>query len=146
MEEIKLPLIGLGLVDSIEEVEELVELVDEDGSGEVEFNEFVDIILNKCGDEKADTITTFFKNLTSGVYETRSLSFTNWVLKERRSHLINAILLDKNDERRVKGRSILKAMKTELKAEKFQKQISAAENAVSQFLQKTFSANFLGQL
>ena len=113
MEEIKLPLIGLGLVDSIEEVEELVELVDEDGSGEVEFNEFVDIILNKCGDEKADTITTFFKNLTSGVYETHSLSFTNWVLKERRSHLINAILLDKNDERRVKGRSILKAMKTE---------------------------------
>ena len=144
MEEIKLPLIGLGLVDSIEEVEELVELVDEDGSGEVEFNEFVDIILNKCGDEKADTITTFFKNLTSGVYETHSLSFTNWVLKERRSHLINAILLDKNDERRVKGRSILKAMKTELKAEKFQKQIQSAENAVSDFLAKTFSADFLG--
>ena len=119
VEEIKLPLIGLGLVNSIEEVEKLVRLVDDDGSGQIEFEEFVNIILNKWSgggsSEQADTITTFFKNLTSGVYGKRSpLSFSNWVLQKRRSHLINAILLqDKNDERRVKGRNILNAIKTE---------------------------------
>ena len=40
VDEIKVPLIGLGLVGSVEEVEKLVEIVDEDGSGEIEFNEF----------------------------------------------------------------------------------------------------------
>ena len=33
MDEIKDPLIGLGLVKSFKEVEDLVKLVDEDGSG-----------------------------------------------------------------------------------------------------------------
>ena len=44
------PLIGLGLVNSYEEVEKLVEMVDEDGSGMIEFDEFLDIILNRNGD------------------------------------------------------------------------------------------------
>ena len=47
VEEIKGPLIGLGLVDSLEEVEKLVRLVDQDGSGDIEFSEFLGIILNK---------------------------------------------------------------------------------------------------
>jgi len=40
-DEIKVPLIGLGLVNSMQEVRDLVEAVDEDGSGEIEFNEFL---------------------------------------------------------------------------------------------------------
>ena len=44
------PLIGLGLVNSYEEVEKLVEMVDEDGSGMIEFDEFLDIIMNRNGD------------------------------------------------------------------------------------------------
>ena len=68
VEEIKGPLIGLGLVSSVDEVEKLVMLVDEDGSGKIEFGEFLDIILNKSGDAKAQVITEFFKNLTNGKY------------------------------------------------------------------------------
>ena len=41
------PLIGLGLCNSLEEVEYLVSLVDEDGSGEIEFDEFLRIVSNK---------------------------------------------------------------------------------------------------
>ena len=52
VDEIKGPLIGLGLVNSLEEVQDLVNLVDEDGSGNIEFGEFLDIILNKAGEEK----------------------------------------------------------------------------------------------
>lgn len=80
VEEIKGPLIGLGLVNSMEEVQKLVDLVDEDSSGMIEFGEFLDIVLNKSGDEKASVITEFFKNLTNGKYETRGLAFSNWVL------------------------------------------------------------------
>ena len=68
VDEIKGPLIGLGLVNSLEEVKELVKVVDEDESGNIEFGEFLDIILNKKGNEKAGVITDFFKNLTQGRY------------------------------------------------------------------------------
>ena len=68
VDEIKGPLIGLGLVNSVEEVEKLVALVDEDGSGNIEFGEFLDIILNKNGDTNTRVITNFFKNLTNGKY------------------------------------------------------------------------------
>jgi Ca2+-binding EF-hand superfamily protein len=38
------PLIAMGLVDNRDQVQKLVELVDEDGSGEIEFDEFLSII------------------------------------------------------------------------------------------------------
>ena len=87
VEEIKGPLIGLGLVDTVEEVEELINRVDEDKSGEIEFNEFLQIILNVQGNNlnsetglKNNTITNFFKDLTSGKFKTSGLPFSNWIL------------------------------------------------------------------
>ena len=100
VDEIKGPLIGLGLVGSMEEVQNLVDLVDEDGSGMIEFGEFLDIVLNKNGDSKTGAITEFFKNLTNGRYQTGGLAFPNWVLQQQRLHLRNAIMLDHEDERR----------------------------------------------
>ena len=38
-------------MDSIKEVENLVNLVDEDGSGDIEFGEFLGIILNKTNNQ-----------------------------------------------------------------------------------------------
>ena len=52
----------------MEEVQNLVDLVDEDGSGMIEFGEFLDIVLNKGGDARTGAITNFFKNLTNGKY------------------------------------------------------------------------------
>ena len=92
-----MPLIGLGLVDSVEEVESLIAHVDEDSSGMIEFGEFLAIILNKSGDAKTRVITDFFKNLTGGKYNTGGLAFPNWVLKEQRKHLLNAILPTKEE-------------------------------------------------
>ena len=110
VDEIKGPLIGLGLCSGTEEVEKLVDLVDEDKSGQIEFNEFLDIILNKSGDASARVITDFFKNLTNGKYQTKGLAFPNWVLKEQRKYLKNAITAKSEKEtaqeftdRRLKG-------------------------------------------
>ena len=77
----------------------------------IEFGEFLDIILNKSGDQKAQVITQFFKNLTTGKYKTAGLAFPNWVLKMQRSYLKNAIVLDKEDSRRSKGVKIMQALK-----------------------------------
>lgn len=41
IEELEDPLIALGFVQSREEVQKLVEMVDEDGTGEIEFDEFL---------------------------------------------------------------------------------------------------------
>ena len=114
VDEIKVPLIGLGLVDSVEEVDRMLSLVDEDGSGQIEFDEFLDIILNKSGDAKTRVITEFFKNLTGGKYNTGGLPFPNWVLKEQRKHLMNAIREPSNVEQvnqQKKGVRILNAIR-----------------------------------
>lgn len=111
VEEISGPLIGLGLVNSFEEVENLVKMVDEDGSGMIEFSEFLGIVLNKNGDANASIITNFFKDLTNGRYKTGVLAFPNWVLREQRTHLKNAVTLEGHDARRHKGMRIMNAIK-----------------------------------
>ena len=63
----------------------------------IEFGEFLDIILNKSGDTKMRVITDFFKDLTAGKYNTGGLAFPNWVLKEQRKHMKNAIQLPDKD-------------------------------------------------
>lgn len=79
--EIQVPLIGLGLCDKIEEVEELVLAVDDDGSGEIEFPEFLDIVKGKSGGEKTKVITEFFQSLTNGKFDTKEIAFPNYILE-----------------------------------------------------------------
>lgn len=42
-----MPMIGLGLAQDQKQVQEMIDLVDVDGSGEVEFLEFLDIMRAK---------------------------------------------------------------------------------------------------
>jgi hypothetical protein len=44
----------------------MIDLVDEDGSGMIEFTEFLGIIKNSDGSEKTAKINKFFKDMTSG--------------------------------------------------------------------------------
>ena len=45
-------MIGLGLCATVEEVENLVDLVDEDGSGEIEFDEFKELLAGQNNDDE----------------------------------------------------------------------------------------------
>ena len=58
------PLIGLGIADTREEIEQMIVEVDEDGSGKIEFDEFLQIIKNSDANEKTAKINKFFKDLT----------------------------------------------------------------------------------
>lgn len=44
LEELEKPLISLGLCNSRQEVQKIMDSVDDDGSGQIEFNEFLAII------------------------------------------------------------------------------------------------------
>jgi hypothetical protein len=57
------PLIGLGLAENRIEVQKMVDAVDLDGSGEIDFEEFLQII--KSGD-KNSKMSKFFKDMISG--------------------------------------------------------------------------------
>ena len=74
LSELEDPLIALGLVDNRDEVQEIVNDVDEDGTGKIEFDEFLEIIKNgnstaKGASDKKVKIYQFFKNLTSGKFK-----------------------------------------------------------------------------
>ena len=65
LEELEDPLISLGIAESREEVKKIMDSVDDDQSGVIEFKEFLDIIKNKNsadGSEgKGTLIIDFFK-------------------------------------------------------------------------------------
>ena len=46
LEELEVPLIGLGFAENREEVKDIMNTVDEDGNGDIEFPEFLSIIKN----------------------------------------------------------------------------------------------------
>ena len=66
MEELEHPLIGLGLADTREEIQQMIDEVDEDGSGQIEFDEFLLILKNTISDPKSAKINQFFKDMSSG--------------------------------------------------------------------------------
>lgn len=59
------PFISLGLAYSKEEVKDLIESVDDDGSGRIEFDEFLKIIHGNAKSESSKKITAFFKALAN---------------------------------------------------------------------------------
>ena len=73
-DELEAPLIGLGFADNIEEIEGLVNLVDADGSGQIEFDEFLQILKNTESNPKTAKINEFFKDVGKG-FGSKDLSF-----------------------------------------------------------------------
>jgi len=71
-DELEDPLIGLGLVSSREEVLKLIEAVDDDKSGNIEFKEFLKIMTNikKQGGDQDSVLYSFFTgNIVRFCYE-----------------------------------------------------------------------------
>jgi Ca2+-binding EF-hand superfamily protein len=95
----KEPLIGLGFANTTKEVEHMIELVDEDGSGMIEFNEFLSIIQDSGENEKTKLIRDFFKDLAQGNLGTKDVSFPLFVCKIRRKHLMDAIYSKEEDKK-----------------------------------------------
>jgi len=93
--ELEEPLIGLGLADSRDDVDRMVQAVDEDGSGLIEFEEFLSIILgsSSSSSEGSDrsAINKFFKDMSQGKLGAKDLSFGVNVQDLRRQRMMQAI-------------------------------------------------------
>ena len=97
-----------------EEIKELVKIVDLDGNGEIEFEEFLMIMRSiKKNDYKEDSsIYDFFRDIASGDYSkmkdmSPSLSFNLNFSQYRRKKLMDAIMLEDNDIKKIKAQKIL---------------------------------------
>ena len=102
LEELETPLIGLGFANSREEVKTMMDTVDVDGSGQLEFDEFLLII--KAGTDKNEGLSgaggmakihTFFKDLSSGNIGNKDLSFNIIVQDLRRENMLEDLLKKK---------------------------------------------------
>ena len=107
IDELQEPLIGLGFANSLDEVQDMVDAVDDDGSGCIEFPEFLGILKNSGDSESTKEMTTFFKKLTTGEIGSKDISFTLFVQRSKRKHLMNAIVGDKGSPEKRKGKHIL---------------------------------------
>ena len=114
VDQLEEPFISLGLAYNREEINNLISSVDDDGSGRIEFGEFLRIIHNKSklktqGNKK---ITTFFKQLANdklgGDSDLQHFSFKTIMDIMRRKNLLKAFL-SKNPEEKKEGEKVLKA-------------------------------------
>lgn len=70
----------------------MVLTVDEDGSGQIEFDEFLLIIKNSDANEKTAKINKFFKDMSNGTLGSKDISFNILVSNIRRQYMMDAIL------------------------------------------------------
>ena len=98
--ELENPLIGLGFAETREEVLEMIETVDEDGSGLIEFDEFLMIIKNSDASSKNAKINKFFKDMSSGKLGGKDLDFSVFVNGIKRKYMLAHFLSKKKEEKK----------------------------------------------
>ena len=104
VKELEDPLIALGFVSSQDKVKELVAEVDEDGSGKVEFDEFLLIMRSikkkdkeKDKDQTGSSLNDFFKDMVEGNFSKmgdmdNEMPFTLNYSMYRRRRIMDAIM------------------------------------------------------
>ena len=93
----------------------MVDKYDRDGTGEIEFEEFLHIMEDLQNKDQKSDLQEFFQYFAEGTQDTSGLPFHNFVLTQQRKHLINAIVIrDEQEAQRQKGRQVLAATKNML--------------------------------
>ena len=96
-------MIGLGIYDNREQIEDLIKEIDDDG--EISFEEFCDIVKNSEKNEQTQVLNQFFKDLSSGSIGDKNLNFVLIYSAIRRNHMLNRFI--GNGEEKVQGSRIL---------------------------------------
>ena len=122
VDQLEEPFISLGLAFSREDVNHLIQCVDDDGSGKIEFNEFLRIIHNKSKKKSKgknnENIKNFFKQLTSNGFQgLNNFSFKTVMFILRRQNILKTFV-GKTEADKIEGEKTLKAYATMLEQKK----------------------------
>ena len=117
----------MGLAETRQQVEEMVKSVDFDGSGSIEFEEFLTILKGSRGNA---AIANFFKGLIEGtlIKDAKTLPFKLVVSAFRRKMLMDS-LMSKEVEKKEKGEKVMKAFAKQILINKKYRGSSDALNA-----------------
>jgi len=132
VDELEDPLVALGLVGGREEVQKLIEDVDKDKSNQIEFTEFLTLMLNikNKNNEKESLLYNFFTGMINGKLMDSmdpNLPFLLNVSQFRRKKILDAITSEDKGKRE-DGQKILQAFKKQLVHKKQQEKIARGEN------------------
>lgn len=107
IEELEGPLIGLGFYETRDECVAMIQSVDQDQSGQIEFKEFLQLIrsADNSENEKTALINQFFKDLTNGTLGSADLRFPVIYADIRRKAMYNSFI-GTGDEK-IEGNRIL---------------------------------------
>lgn len=108
------PLLALGLVETKKEVKLMMDKVDTNGSGVIEYSEFLKILKQSSSED--NTLINFFKNLSKPGFlkESKDLSF-NLIFSSRRREIMMQAYLGKSIQAKDQGKRILYAFASYLK-------------------------------
>jgi Ca2+-binding EF-hand superfamily protein len=111
IKELEEPLIALGFVSSREKVAELVKEVDEDGSGKIEFDEFLLIMRSIKKGKGQSSLFDFFDDMIKGKLSRMGdmdaeMPFMLNISMYRRRRIMDAIMSD-NEQKKKSGQKIM---------------------------------------
>ena len=108
VDELEEPLISIGLVSSKEDLEEMIRKYDSSGDGEIDFQEFVKMVMTREEGGKPNAMLKLFEDFSNGLLGNRLLPFSTLIHMYSRKQLFNAIMAN-NPEEKAEGMQVLKA-------------------------------------
>lgn len=106
VDEMEFPLIGLGLADNRIQVEIMYKEMDLDENGEIDFDEFLQLVKKSEKKEYNHKLRQFFEICKNLDFDKDSLNFNNTILSKQRKLVMDAFLAVDYDKR-MKGRIVL---------------------------------------
>ena len=110
IDELYEPLLALGLVESRDQVIDLLKKIDLDSAGIIEFEEFLNMLKNAKDDDGGNTLIKFFKDLTTGkIFNNFEELPFQLLLSGRRREFMMQSYTGKNNTVKEKGSKIFSA-------------------------------------
>ena len=100
----------------------MVDRVDDDGSGEIEFKEFLRIVKGDENDPASNRLMGFFKDMFTGKFGDKQVSFPVLVQQIQREAMMNAVSTGDTSERDY-GKKIMKNIGEYMKYKKNSSQL-----------------------
>jgi len=111
IQELEEALVAFGLAENRHDVQRLMSAVDDDGSGLIEFNEFLAIVR----DGYNDAICHVFKQMMAGQLGDKNLSFSMLASTYRRRMLLDAMMAPNGGSSQERGKRIMRAFANQMR-------------------------------
>ena len=120
VDELEEPLISIGLVSSKQDLEEMINKYDSSGDGEIDFQEFVKMVMTKEEGGQSNAMLKLFEAFSEGKLGDPLLPFSTLVHMYSREKLFSAVMAENEDEKS-EGQKVLKARTQRIEAREFEK-------------------------